>query len=79
MTTTCALFTNIGIRQQDGSRKGRATRTKPHVIITHYYINIYTMSDNEERKDFYTGDISYDGIGTANMLVRQVSFLGEKL
>ena len=62
MTTTCVFFTNTGLRQQDGSRSGGAT--KPHVIITHYFINIYTMSDNQEREEFHTGDVSDDSIAT---------------
>ena len=64
MTTTCVLFTNTGNRQQDGSRSGGAIWTKPHVIITHHYINIYTMSHNQEREEVHTGDISDDSIAT---------------
>ena len=60
MTTTCAFIINTGIRQQDGSISGGAVWTKPHVIMTHYYINIYTMSDNHEREEVHTGDISDD-------------------
>ena len=64
MTTTRVFFTNTGIRQQDGSRSGGAIWTKPHVIITHYYINIYTMTDNQKREEVHTGDISDDSIAT---------------
>ena len=48
----------------DGSRSGGAIWTKPHVIITHYYINIYTMSDNQEGEEAHIGDISDDSITT---------------
>ena len=81
--TTCVFFTYTGIPQQDGSRSGGAIWTKPHVIITHYYINIYTISDNQEREEAHTGDISDDNIATGtktkNTLARQGSFLGRKL
>ena len=64
VTTTCVFFTNTGIRQQDGSRSGGAIWTKPNVIITHHYNNIYTMSDNQEREEVHTGYISDDSIAT---------------
>ena len=64
MTTTCVFLTNTGIRQLDGSRSGGAIWTKPHIIITHCYINIYTMSDNQEREEAHTGDISDGSIAT---------------
>ena len=63
MTTTCVFFINAGIRQQDGSRSGGAIWTKSYVI-THYYIKIYTMSDNQEREEAHIGDISDDSIAT---------------
>ena len=64
MTTPCIFFTNAGIRLQDGSTSGGAIQTKPHVIITHYCINIYTMSDNQEGEEIHTGDISDDSLAT---------------
>ena len=43
---------------------GRAIWRKPHVIITHYYVIIYTLSFNQERVEVHTGDISDDCIAT---------------